>query len=294
MAYKRLFLPLTYNLWRRRYYEVLRCHPKTETNERNNEASQDWIHTATARSQQQEVILMIKDKSTDATAQKLSLELEGLKSAERNEDSDYWSFFRRGSFWNQWQTWWYYPFYQIAFLEGAWVIIANSLWSLIDRELEKISGINSQEGWNRRGKGLLAKNWKSNTRGGEGGGGGGHWISFLFSANKIFIHYLVTKVENDETIKNHCYDKVWKQCFSLGDYYAMTTEIRIRIFCSKNLTIVKLHCNGFKCIWSSGCWVMSWLDISLKRVVSNDLLFILNATYSSLWYWKIIWGWDWL
>ena len=39
--------------------------------------------------QQQEVTLMIKDKSTDATAQKLSLELEGLKSAERNEDSDY-------------------------------------------------------------------------------------------------------------------------------------------------------------------------------------------------------------
>ena len=39
--------------------------------------------------QQQEVTLMIKDKSTDATAQKLSLELEGLKSAERNEGSDY-------------------------------------------------------------------------------------------------------------------------------------------------------------------------------------------------------------
>ena len=32
---------------------------------------------------------MIKDKSTDATVQKVSLELEGIKSAERDEDSDY-------------------------------------------------------------------------------------------------------------------------------------------------------------------------------------------------------------
>ena len=39
--------------------------------------------------QQQEVTLMIKDKSTDATAQKVSLEQEGRKSAERDEDSDY-------------------------------------------------------------------------------------------------------------------------------------------------------------------------------------------------------------
>ena len=31
---------------------------------------------------------MIKDKSTDATVQ-VSLELEGIKSAERDEDSDY-------------------------------------------------------------------------------------------------------------------------------------------------------------------------------------------------------------
>ena len=39
--------------------------------------------------QQQEVTsLIIKDKSTDATAQ-VSLELEGLESAERDEDSDY-------------------------------------------------------------------------------------------------------------------------------------------------------------------------------------------------------------
>ena len=39
--------------------------------------------------QQQEVTLMIKDKSRNATAQKVSLELEGLKSVERDEDSDY-------------------------------------------------------------------------------------------------------------------------------------------------------------------------------------------------------------
>ena len=32
---------------------------------------------------------MIKGKSTDAIAQKVSLELKGLKSAERDEDSDY-------------------------------------------------------------------------------------------------------------------------------------------------------------------------------------------------------------
>ena len=32
---------------------------------------------------------MIKNKSTDATVQNVSLELEGLKSAERDEDSDY-------------------------------------------------------------------------------------------------------------------------------------------------------------------------------------------------------------
>ena len=48
--------------------------------------------------QQQEVTLMIKDKSTDATAQKVSLELEGLRSAERDEDSDYSRLFRRGNF----------------------------------------------------------------------------------------------------------------------------------------------------------------------------------------------------
>ena len=39
--------------------------------------------------QQQEVTLMIKDKSTNATAQKVSLELQGCKLVERDEDSDY-------------------------------------------------------------------------------------------------------------------------------------------------------------------------------------------------------------
>ena len=38
--------------------------------------------------QQQEVTLIIKDKSTDGTAQ-VSLELEGPESAERDEDSEY-------------------------------------------------------------------------------------------------------------------------------------------------------------------------------------------------------------
>ena len=39
--------------------------------------------------QQQELNLMIKDKSTDAITQKVSLQLQRLKSVERDEGSDY-------------------------------------------------------------------------------------------------------------------------------------------------------------------------------------------------------------
>lgn len=38
---------------------------------------------------QQEVTIMIKDRSTDATAQKVSLELDEFKSGEKDDDSDY-------------------------------------------------------------------------------------------------------------------------------------------------------------------------------------------------------------
>ena len=39
--------------------------------------------------EQQEVTIMIKDRSTGATAQKVSLELDGFNSGEKDDDSDY-------------------------------------------------------------------------------------------------------------------------------------------------------------------------------------------------------------
>ena len=39
--------------------------------------------------EQQEVTIMIKNTSTDATAQKVSLKLNGFKSREKDDESDY-------------------------------------------------------------------------------------------------------------------------------------------------------------------------------------------------------------
>ena len=70
--------------------DIIKFHPETEAIPKLKPMKGTMkLHEIEHILQQQEVTLMIKDKSTNATAQKVSLELQGCKLVERDEDSDY-------------------------------------------------------------------------------------------------------------------------------------------------------------------------------------------------------------